>query len=251
VALLLLAALAGCQTHPRPSPRHLPPENGRGLAQARALAHYATGFMLSTEAAARGQPPPPAALKAFLASHELDPASAGPAEAAARILSMEKRADETLNLFIRHTVHSAAPAHAFHQLGLFAEFIGNNPVAITAHETALKSRGLPENLRLPVVAGLVRACMAAGRDQHAFQILKREAAANPARRAAMHAIADAWAREFSGSTNFTRAARAARFSATLAPDRAAHVSAKRLEARALEQDGKTRAAEKILLKLLE
>jgi len=243
---LLLAALAGCQTHPRPTPA-----GGRDLAQARALARYATGFMLSADAEKHGQPPPPAALDAFLASHRLDPASSGPAEAAARLLVQKNRADETLELLARHASFASAPAHAFHQLGLFAEFIGKNPAAIRAHAAALKSPGLPEALRLPVVAGLVRACMAEGSDEQAFQVLKREAAANPARRATAHAIADAWACEFSNGADFARAARAARFAATLAPSREALVSAKRLEARALEQDGKTRTAKKILSRLAE
>ena len=250
VALLLLAALAGCRTHPNPSPSTPPHARGEGLAQARALAHYATGLMLSEDAAARGQPPPPAALDAFLAAHRLDPASSAPAGAAARILSLENRV-ETFHLFSSHAPRAAAPAHAFYQLGLCAEWIGQPLAAINAHAAALKSPGLPESLRAPVLSALVRACMAAERDPRAFQILKREASANPARRGVTHALAEAWAREFSGSTNHARTVRAARFAATLAPTRDALVFAQCLEARALEQDGQTRAAEKILLRLIE
>ena len=221
-ASVLLAGLAGCRTHPNIPAREPPRATDGELAQARALAHYAVGFMLLSDAVARREPPPRAAVEAFLAAHQLDPASAGPVEAAAKLLASGGRAEEVLELLTRHARHASAPAHAWYQLGLCAEFFRKSELAVDAYERALKHtaheecqrhEARPPNVRIPIITALVRSNMTLGRDRQAIKILKREAAV-PTQRSAMRAIAGAWARKLENSGETSRAQKMAGLAAS-------------------------------------
>jgi len=212
-ASVLLAGLAGCRTHPNIPAREPPRATDGELAQARALAHYAVGFMLLSDAVARREPPPRAAVEAFLAAHQLDPASAGPVEAAAKLLASGGRAEEVLELLTRHARHANAPAHAWYQLGLCAEFFRKPELAVDVYERALKHA--QKNIRIPIITALVRSNMTLGRDRQAIKILKREAAV-PTQRSAMRAIAGAWARKLENSGETSRAQKMAGLAASFA-----------------------------------
>ena len=204
----LVAALAGCQSSKPCLPREVQTPDG-DLAKARALAHYAVGFLLSFES-------PAAAREAFLRAHLADPASSAPAEAAAQHLLREDP-DEVLKILEHHARASHAPAYAWHLLGQCAEFFDDNPRAAAAYANALKIKNLPDALRRQIFTGLVRAEFYSGNDSRAIKLLKTEAAKNPETRAAMRAIATAWQQKFLATGEKKRAEKLGDFIATLAP----------------------------------